>query len=211
MTQLALVIDLSACVGCQACVIGCNEWNADDIGYAADPLDSHIEKQANVAFNLVQTYELGTFPNHDTLHFPKNCLHCENPPCVPVCPTGASFKRQSDGIVLVDYDKCIGCEYCIWACPYGAREIDTKQKIVKKCTLCVDRIYDQSLPENLRKPSCVLACPTEARLFGDIHDTNSEISKTLKQRTAMYPMPEWGAKPASSYLFSLNSCNKPED
>ena len=89
----------------------------------------------------------GSIPHSETLHFPKSCLHCEDPPCVPVCPTGASYKRKEDGIVLVDYDKCIGCKYCSWACPYGAREFDEKQKVMKKCTLCVDRIYDQSLPE----------------------------------------------------------------
>ena len=88
-----------------------------------------------------------TDPATQTVHFPKSCLHCEDPPCVPVCPTGASYKRKSDGIVLVDYDKCIGCKYCAWACPYGARELDEHQKVMKKCTLCVDRIYDQALPE----------------------------------------------------------------
>ena len=96
----------------------------------------------------------------DTIHFPKSCLHCEDPPCVPVCPTGASYKRKEDGIVLVDYDKCIGCKYCAWACPYGARELDEARKEMTKCTLCVDRIYDEALPERDRKPACVLACPT---------------------------------------------------
>ncbi len=83
-----------------------------------------------------------TFPDTETIHFPKSCLHCEDPPCVPVCPTGASYKRKEDGIVLVDYDKCIGCKYCAWACPYGARELDEERQVMTKCTLCVDRIYD---------------------------------------------------------------------
>ncbi len=83
---------------------------------------------------------------------------------MPVCPTGASYKRADNGIVLVDYDKCIGCKYCSWACPYGARELDEQQKVMKKCTLCVDRITDATLPESERKPACVLACPTSARL-----------------------------------------------
>ncbi len=119
---------------------------------------------------------------------------------VPVCPTGASYKRAEDGIVLVDYDKCIGCKYCAWACPYGARELDEKQKVMKKCTLCVDRIYDASLPERDRKPACVMACPTNARLFGDIHDPQSQVSKAIAERDGYALMPEWETKPANHYL-----------
>ena len=78
--------------------------------------------------------------------------------------------------MLVDYDKCIGCKYCAWACPYGVRELDEQRKVMTKCTLCVDRINDTALPEAERKPACVLACPTNARLFGDIHDPESEVS-----------------------------------
>ena len=100
--QLALVIDLNVCVGCQACVTSCKEWNtqgaagplSDDNPYGTDP--------SGTFFNRVQTFEIGEFPNTETVHFPKSCLHCEDPPCVPVCPTGASYKRESDGIVLVD-------------------------------------------------------------------------------------------------------------
>jgi Fe-S-cluster-containing dehydrogenase component len=189
--QLALVIDLNVCVGCHACVTSCKQWNAsgeagylsDDNPYGADPTGTF--------FNRVQTFEVGQFPDTETVHFPKSCLHCEDPPCVPVCPTGASYKRAEDGIVLVDYDKCIGCKYCSWACPYGAREIDEHQKVMKKCTLCVDRIYDAKLPEAERKPACVLACPTSARLFGDIHDP---------EQGGYALMPEWGTLPANHYL-----------
>ena len=84
--------------------------------YGADPIGTFL--------NRVQTFEVGTYPDTQTVHFPKSCLHCEDPPCVPVCPTGASYKRAEDGIVLVDADKCIGCKYCAWACPYGVRELD---------------------------------------------------------------------------------------
>jgi Fe-S-cluster-containing dehydrogenase component len=117
-----------------------------------------------------------------------------------LCPTGASYKRASDGIVLVDYDKCIGCQYCSWACPYGAREIDTHQKVMKKCTLCVDRIYDEALPEADRKPACVMACPTSARLFGDIHDPDSQVSQAIRDNGGYALMPEWGTHPANHYL-----------
>lgn len=119
---------------------------------------------------------------------------------MPVCPTGASYKREEDGIVLVDYDKCIGCKYCSWACPYGARELDENQKVMKKCTLCVDRIYDTSLPEAERKPACVLACPTSARLFGDVADPESEVSQSIRENGGYELMPEWGTKPANRYL-----------
>jgi Fe-S-cluster-containing dehydrogenase component len=117
-----------------------------------------------------------------------------------VCPTGASYKRKEDGIVLVDYDKCIGCKYCSWACPYGARELDEKQQVMKKCTLCVDRIHDEALPERDRKPACVLACPTNARLFGDVHDEASEVSQAIRERGGYQLMPEWGTNPANHYL-----------
>lgn len=200
MTQLALIIDLNVCVGCSACVTSCKEWNtsgpagfmSDDNPYQKDPTGTF--------FNRVQTYEVGEFPKTETVHFPKSCLHCEEPPCVPVCPTGASYKREQDGIVLVDYDKCIGCKYCSWACPYGAREIDEHQKVMKKCTLCVDRIYDESLPESERKPACVLACPTNARLFGDVHDPDSHVSNLIREEGGYPLMPEWGTQPSNHYL-----------
>ena len=198
--QLALVIDLNVCVGCHACVTSCKQWNtfgeagplSDQRPYAADPTGTF--------FNRVQTFEVGEFPNTETVHFPKSCLHCEDPPCVPVCPTGASYKRAEDGIVLVDYDKCIGCKYCSWACPYGAREIDEQQKVMKKCTLCVERIYDEKLPPAERKPACVMACPTGARLFGDIHDPDSEASRAIREQGGYALMPEWGTQPANHYL-----------
>ncbi len=200
MTQLALVIDLNVCVGCQACVTSCKEWNTSG---AAGPLPdtrAYAEQYAGTFFNRVQTYEVGCFPETETLHFPKSCLHCEDPPCVPVCPTGASYKRKEDGIVLVDYDKCIGCKYCSWACPYGARELDDQGRIMKKCTLCVDRIHDSALPPAERKPACVMACPTSARLFGDIHDPASEVSRAIREEGGYPLMPEWGTHPANHYL-----------
>ena len=170
MTQLALVIDLNVCVGCHACVTSCKEWNTSGSAGPLADFNPYDKDPTGTFFNRVQTFEVGEYPDTQTVHFPKSCLHCEDPPCVPVCPTGASYKRAEDGIVLVDYDKCIGCKYCAWACPYGVRELDEERQVMTKCTLCVDRINDETLPEAERKPACVLACPTNARLFGDIHD-----------------------------------------
>ncbi len=201
MTQLALVIDLNVCVGCHACVTSCKEWNTSS--GAAGPMtdmNPYTNDPTGTFFNRVQTFEVGTYPKIETVHFPKSCLHCEEPPCVPVCPTGASYKRKEDGIVLVDYDKCIGCKYCSWACPYGAREFDEQQKVMKKCTLCVDRVTDENLPEEERKPACVMACPAHARFFGDVHDPDSEISGLIREQGGYQLMPEWGTNPGNHYL-----------
>ncbi|OIR02700.1 tetrathionate reductase subunit B precursor [mine drainage metagenome] len=200
MTQLALVIDLDVCVGCHACVTSCKQWNTSS---AAGPLSDHDPygpETSGVFFNRVQTFEVGQYPDTQVVHFPKSCLHCEEPPCVPVCPTGASYKRKEDGIVLVDADKCIGCKYCAWACPYGAREFDEQRGIMTKCTLCVDRIYDESTPPERRNPACVNACPTHARLFGDVHDPDSDISRAIRERGGYALMPELGTRPANQYL-----------
>ncbi len=200
MTQLALVIDLNVCVGCHACVTSCKEWNTSGEAGPLSDLNPYAEDPTGTFFNRVQTFEVGEYPNTETVHFPKSCLHCEEPPCVPVCPTGASYKRPEDGIVLVDYDKCIGCKYCAWACPYGVREVDEKRKVMTKCTLCVDRVTDASRPESERRPACVMACPTSARLFGDIHDPDSEVSMAIRASNGYTLMPEWGTRPANHYL-----------
>ncbi|WP_462115289.1 4Fe-4S dicluster domain-containing protein [Lysobacter xanthus] len=135
-----------------------------------------------------------------TLHFPRSCLHCEEPACVTVCPTGASYKRAEDGIVLVDESKCIGCKLCSWACPYGAREYSSVEGVMKKCTLCIDRIYNENLAEAERQPACVQACPTRARHFGDLADPESKVSKLVAERGGIDLMPELGYKPVNKYL-----------
>jgi len=139
-------------------------------------------------------------PSPLTVHFPRSCLHCETPACVTVCPTGASYKRAEDGIVLVDEDKCIGCKLCSWACPYGAREYSEVRGVMQKCTLCVDRIYNDSFEEIDRQPACVMACPTRARHFGDLGDPDSAVSKLVAERGGYDLMPEMGFKPVNKYL-----------
>ena len=134
------------------------------------------------------------------MHFPRSCLHCDDAPCVTVCPTGASYKRADDGIVLVNEDACIGCGLCAWACPYGARELDAAAGVMKKCTLCVDRIDNATLPEADRVPACVRACPTGARHFGDLADPESAVSRLVAERGGYDLMPEQGTRPVNKYL-----------
>jgi Fe-S-cluster-containing dehydrogenase component len=189
--KLGLVIDLDTCVGCQACVTSCKEWNAGA---------SMAHEPQGVWFNRVHAYEQSRAGGGRTVHFPRSCLHCETPACVTVCPTGASYKRAADGIVLVDADKCIGCQLCAWACPYGARELDPREGVMKKCTLCVDRIYNDNLEPPDRVPACVAACPTGARHFGDLGDPDSPVSRLARERGGVDLMPELGYGPVNKYL-----------
>ena len=135
-----------------------------------------------------------------TINVPMSCMHCAQADCVTVCPTGASYKRAEDGIVLVDPDKCMGCNYCAWACPYGARELDEHQGVMRKCTLCADRIHDTQLPEAERQPACVLACPAHARFFGDYDDPKSVVSQRMQGRERVGMLDELGYQPVNVYL-----------
>ena len=199
--KLGLVIDLDICVGCQACATSCKEWNTG--GYSA-PLSDHDPYGADPSgawLNRIHSYEVtGPAGGGRTVHFPRSCLHCEEPDCVTVCPTGASYKRAEDGIVLVNPDTCIGCKLCSWACPYGAREYDHDDGVMKKCTLCVDRIYNETLAEEDRVPSCVRACPTGARAFGDLGDPDSAVSRQVADRGGFDLLAEFGYKPVNKYL-----------
>ena len=208
--KLGLVIDLDTCVGCHACATSCKEWNAGGIAGPLTDERPYGKDSQGVWFNRVHSYEIeatgdqgpgtGEAQPAMTLHFPRSCLHCETPACVTVCPTGASYKRAEDGIVLVDEDKCIGCKLCSWACPYGAREYSAVEGVMKKCTLCVDRIYNDKLDEIDRQPACVQACPTRARHFGDLGDPQSQVSKLVAERGGVALMPELGYAPTNRYL-----------
>ncbi|MFV2093245.1 MAG: 4Fe-4S dicluster domain-containing protein [Hyphomicrobiales bacterium] len=197
--KLGLVIDLDVCVGCHACAVICKEWNTGGYGAALSDQDPYGDP-SGTWLNRIHTFEAGSGSNARTVHFPKSCLHCDDAPCVPVCPTGASYKRSQDGIVLVDEDICIGCGLCAWACPYGAREMDQAEGVMKKCTLCVDRIYDDQLDEADRVPACVRTCPASARHFGDLGDPTSDVSRMVAQRGGFDLMPEQGTAPVNKYL-----------
>ena len=197
--KLGLVIDLDTCVGCQACVTSCKEWNSRETPLTdTDPYGATPE---GTFLNRVHGFEV-TPPDGPAMvvHFPRSCLHCDDAPCVTVCPTGASLKRAQDGIVLVNEAACIGCGLCAWACPYGAREMDAGQRVMKKCTLCVDRIDNPDLPEPDRIPMCVKSCPTGARHFGDLADPDSAVSRLVAQRGGVDLMPEQGTSPVNKYL-----------
>lgn len=198
--RLGLVIDLDTCVGCNACAVACKQWNTSGTTGPLTDYEPFGKEPSGVWFNRIRNYEVGDYPDSKTVHFPMSCMHCEDADCVTVCPTGASYKRPEDGIVLVDQDKCMGCNYCAWACPYGARELDREDGVMKKCTLCVDRIYDENLPREERQPACVLTCPTRARLFGDFDDPDSEVSKLTRERGGEQLMPELNYRPTNMYL-----------
>lgn len=227
--KLGLVIDLDTCVGCHACAVACKEWNDGGQFGPLDDHDAYGAEPDGVWFNRVHSYQVAAqavppllrtveaaaaavtaaapaggcgaqAASGMTVHFPRSCLHCETPACVTVCPTGASYKRAEDGIVLVDEDRCIGCQLCAWACPYGAREFSERHGTMQKCTLCVDRIYNEHLAPEDRQPACVKACPTRARHFGDLGDPDSAVSQLVAQRDGYAPMPELGYEPVNRYL-----------
>ncbi|MCK5092531.1 MAG: 4Fe-4S dicluster domain-containing protein [Gammaproteobacteria bacterium] len=172
-----MLIDTNKCSkGCNACVSACNEENG--LEKSDHPNSNEIDAQ------WIRKVELKDKSTGHSVSLPLMCQHCEHPPCVDVCPTGASMKRE-DGIVLVDKHICIGCRYCMMACPYKARsfvhEAITNQKeysprgkgTVESCTLCVHRIDKGEIP------ACAEACPEKAILFGNLNDANSDIAKRM--------------------------------
>ncbi|HEY6515643.1 MAG TPA: 4Fe-4S dicluster domain-containing protein [Steroidobacteraceae bacterium] len=198
--KLGLVIDLDTCVGCHACAVSCKEWNTGGEAGILPDYDKYGSQPDGVWFNRIHSYETEGGSGCRTVNLPRSCQHCEDPLCVTVCPTGASYKRAEDGIVLIDTDICIGCKLCSWACPYGAREFDEDAGVMRKCTLCVDRIYDEDLPEAERQPVCVTTCPSRARHFGDLADPQSKVSQLVRERGGVDLLPQLGYRPTNKYL-----------
>lgn len=181
--RYTLLIDLDRCTGCQACSVACKMENKVDLG---------------VFWNRVKRMgPTGLFPDRlEMFFFPNQCMQCENPSCVEVCPTKASYKTE-EGIVLVDSNLCFGCQYCIWACPYESRTLNPNTNTVEKCILCVH------LLEKGEKPMCVYTCTTQCRYVGDINDPNSEISLVLaaNQGRQFRIHPEFKNNPSVIYLL----------
>jgi len=208
----AMVIDIRKCIGCSACTIGCIAENKLPPGVVYRPV---IEE------------EFGKYPLVARRFWPKPCFHCDNPPCVPVCPVKATYKRK-DGIVVVDYNQCIGCRYCITACPYGARYSDFGENYTDKTPQEAPyekvpsleygkkwkRVGHRSPIGNARKchfclhrlnegmlPMCVVTCIGRATYFGDANDSKSMISELASKPNVMRLKEELGTNPKVCYLI----------
>ena len=179
MVQYAIVVDLGRFVGCDGCIVACKQENDVRLG--------------SYWMWVYQVGPTGNFPDVSMHWLPRPCMHCKNPPCLNVCPTKAIYKR-ADGIVLIDHEKCIGCRYCVWACPYGSMQFNPDTGIVEKCILCSQRI------DKGEKPACVDSCPGRALTFGDIDDPASEASKLIGTKQGFVLLPDIGAEPAVHYL-----------
>jgi Fe-S-cluster-containing dehydrogenase component len=176
-------IQIEKCIGCGKCVEACKIEN--DVPMEPYYFRTWIERYIIYADGDVSVDSpnggIEGFPPVEsdkeilrTFFVPKLCNHCENPPCVQVCPVGATFKSQ-DGVVLVDEDYCIGCRYCIQACPYGARFLDPRTHTAGKCTFCYHRITEGLLP------ACVEICPTQARIFGELDKMSTPLNRMMRQ------------------------------
>ncbi len=174
-----MLIDLRRCIGCHACSVACK---------------AEFDVPLGVFRSWVEYAEKGDFPNVRRSFLPRLCNHCNNPPCVGVCPTGATWKREEDGIVVIDPDLCIGCKYCILACPYDARFINPVTGSADKCDFCLHRV-EQGLV-----PSCVNTCIGGARIFGDLNDPESEISRMIATNPVTVIRPEQGTVPNVFYI-----------
>ena len=179
MTSYAMVIDLEKCIGCEACILACIYEN--NVPYKAG---------TRTSMNRIVT---GEYPNVSIHYMHRICQHCENAACVTVCPTGASY-RTKEGVVLIDYDLCIGCKYCMVACPYKARYIHPERRAPDKCTWCIHRVKEGKLP------ACVETCPTGARMFGDLDDPESDVAKIVNSNKAFPIGSEYGTKPRVYYV-----------
>ena len=175
------LVDSEKCIGSGKCLTACRIENDVPEGYSRTWIERYIHfkdgtlKVENVPEDGVSTLPAIDPETVDRAYFvPKLCNHCENPPCNQVCPVNAAF-MSPEGITLVDPEQCIGCAYCVQACPYGTRFINPNTGIADKCTWCYHRIKRDE------QPACVEACPVGARLFGRVDDPDSEISQRIKQ------------------------------
>lgn len=177
--RMGFVIITSRCIDCDACLVACRSENEVPLGHTRNWVRS----------SGVQ----GRFPQVTERFQPGNCMHCDQPPCVAVCPTGASQKRE-DGIVIVENKKCIGCKYCLTACPYDARFLNPETGKADKCTLCLQRLAEG------REPACVQTCLGKSRQAGDLNDPDSVVSKLIARYPARQLLKNVGTGPNIYYI-----------
>jgi Fe-S-cluster-containing dehydrogenase component len=168
MANYGFAIDLRKCIGCHACTVACKAEHQIPLG---------------VWRCWVKTVDKGTYPEAKRHFFPVLCNQCDDAPCARICPTRALYRRR-DGIVDLDPDRCIGCRACMAACPYDQLFIDPQTRTAEKCNFCANRV------EMNLQPSCVIVCPTECRVFGDLDDPESELSKLIRTEPTMVRKPE---------------------
>lgn len=177
--RMGFVIITSRCIDCDACLVACRSENEVPLGHTRNWVRS----------SGVQ----GQFPKVTERFQPGNCMHCDQPPCVAVCPTGASQKRE-DGIVIVENKKCIGCKYCLTACPYDARFLNPETGKADKCTLCLQRLAEG------REPACVQTCLGKARQAGNLNDPDSVVSKLIARYPTRQLLKNVGTGPNIYYI-----------
>ncbi|RIK01573.1 MAG: 4Fe-4S ferredoxin [Armatimonadetes bacterium] len=181
----AMAVDIEKCIGCGRCVVACSKENNGPEGHFRTWIERYvITKDGRVLISSPNGGMDGfsdDMPESDierAFFVPKLCNHCETSPCTQVCPVGATFLTD-DGVVLVDYEWCVGCRYCIQACPYGSRFWNRTKRTADKCTMCFHRI------QKGLQPACVEVCPTGARIFGDTNDPESPISVFMRENATM--------------------------
>lgn len=177
--RYALAIDAKKCIDCKACVVACRAENGVPLGNSRNWINEELR---------------GDWPRLMAVSEPEQCHHCEEPACVRVCPTGASYQRP-DGVVVINGSECVGCRYCMIACPYDARFFREDLGIVEKCDLCAHRLDRGELP------ACVETCPSKVRIFGDLNDPSSEIRQVLQKRQYRIKKREAGTGPQIYYLL----------
>ena len=204
MTKLAIGINLRRCIGCNTCAVACKMQNNVPDGM----LWNRVLTEGCERFDSAE----GTYPNLLRTYLPLACQHCENPACERVCPTGATYKDDK-GRVEIDYDKCIGCRMCMAACPYNARTFNWNEPVratgasygdarvpergrgvMEKCTLCKERTDEGD------EPICVRCCPVDARIFGDLDDPDSAVSRLRREQSAEVLLEEKGTRPQVFYV-----------
>jgi anaerobic dimethyl sulfoxide reductase subunit B (iron-sulfur subunit) len=184
--QLGFFIDTTKCINCKTCEIACKDYNSGAPGQR---------------IRRVRTFEGGEFPKVFAYNISMSCNHCEDPACAKTCPAKAYTKRDGDGIVIHNPDRCIGCRYCTWVCPYGAPQYDPVSGRVMKCNLCLEELVQG------RNPICVNACPTRAIEVAALADISRRAGATIEIRN----LPSAVTKPAARYKVRLEAMRQSSD